>query len=143
MEHSFHHRLLLAQTVFQKQVVLEASACGLLPGQSKVLDYLLDHDGCEQKILGEEFRLEPATVTGILKRMEEAGLIERRMLDGNRKSRYVYLTEKGRYAAEHTVRPILSGWEEKALMGLTEQEREILLRGLEKIYENLTKGSRI
>ena len=67
MDHSFHHCLLLAQTVFQKQVVLEAAEAGLLPGQSKILDYLLSHDGCEQKALGEAFHLEAATVTGILR----------------------------------------------------------------------------
>lgn len=50
MDNSFHHCLLLAQTVFQKQVVLEAAEQGLLPGQSKILDYLLSHDGCEQKV---------------------------------------------------------------------------------------------
>ena len=54
MEKSFHHLLLLAQTVFQKQVVLEASAQGLLPGQSKMLDFLLEYDGCEQKLLGKK-----------------------------------------------------------------------------------------
>ena len=96
MDHSFHHCLLLAQTVFQKQVVLEAAEHGLLPGQSKILDYLLSHDGCEQKSLGEAFHLEAATVTGILRRMDEAGLIKKRVNEGNRKSQYVFLTEKGK-----------------------------------------------
>lgn len=140
MEKSFHHLLLLAQTVFQKQVVLEASEQGLLPGQSKILDYLADHDGCEQKILGQKFHLEPATVTGILKRMEESGLIRRQTLEGNKKSRYVYLTEKGKEAAVSTVRPIFSTCEAQALAGLTEEEQEILCRGLERIYENMMKG---
>ena len=140
MEKSFHHLLLLAQTVFQKQVVLEASEQGLLPGQSKILDYLADHDGCEQKILGQKFHLEPATVTGNLKRMEESGLIYRQNLEGNKKSRYVYLTEKGKELALFTVRPIFSVCEAQALAGLTEEEQEILCRGLERIYENMMKG---
>lgn len=142
MDHSFHHCLLLAQTVFQKQVVFEAAAQGLLPGQSKILDYLLSHDGCEQKLLGEAFHLEAATVTGILRRMEEAGLVEKRVRDGNRKSQYVFLTEKGREVAAETVRPILRNCEKQALDGITEEEKAILLKGLQKIYENMTKGSK-
>lgn len=140
MEKSFHHLLLLAQTVFQKQVVLEAAEQGLLPGQSKILDYLADHDGCEQKLLGQKFHLEPATVTGILKRMEESGLICRQNLEGNKKSRYVYLTEKGKRLAFSTVRPIFSACEVRALAGLSGEEQEILFHGLEKIYENMMKG---
>ena len=123
MDNSFHHCLLLAQTVFQKQVVLEAAEQGLLPGQSKILDYLLSHDGCEQKALGEAFHLEAATVTGILRRMDESGLIEKHVKEGNRKSQYVFLTEKGRKMAAETVRPIMKSCEERALDGITEEEK--------------------
>lgn len=140
MDDSFHHRLLLTQTVFQKQVVFEAAEQGLLPGQSKILDYLLSHDGCEQKTLGEDFHLEAATVTGILRRMDEAGLIEKHVREGNRKSQYVFLTEKGRRIATESVRPILAACEDQALEGFTEEERNVLLNGLQKIYENMTKG---
>ena len=115
---------------------------GLLPGQSKILDYLLSHDGCEQKSLGEAFHLEAATVTGILRRMDEAGLIKKRVKEGNRKSQYVFLTEKGRKMAAETVRPIMKSCEEQALEGITEEEKAILLKGLQKIYENMTKGSK-
>ena len=115
---------------------------GLLPGQSKILDYLLSHDGCEQKVLGEAFHLEAATVTGILRRMDEAGLIEKHVKEGNRKSQYVFLTEKGRKMAAETVRPIMKSCEERALDGITEEEKAILLKGLQKIYENMTKGSK-
>lgn len=142
MDNSFHHCLLLAQTVFQKQVVLEAAEQGLLPGQSKILDYLFSHDGCEQKALGEAFHLEAATVTGILRRMDEARLIEKHVKEGNRKSQYVFLTEKGRKMAAETVRPIMKSCEERALDGITEEEKAILLKGLQKIYENMTKGSK-
>ena len=130
MDNSFHHCLLLAQTVFQKQVVLEAAEQGLLPGQSKILDYLLSHDGCEQKVLGEAFHLEAAR------------LIEKHVKEGNRKSQYVFLTVKGRKMAAETVRPIMKSCEERALDGITEEEKAILLKGLQKIYENMTKGSK-
>lgn len=90
----------------------------------------------------EAFHLEAATVTGILRRMDEARLIEKHVKEGNRKSQYVFLTEKGRKMAAETVRPIMKSCEERALDGITEEEKAILLKGLQKIYENMTKGSK-
>lgn len=44
--------------------------------------------------------------------------------------------------AAETVRPIMKSCEERALVGITEEEKAILLKGLQKIYENMTKGSK-
>ena len=101
---------------------------------------LAEHDGCEQKTLGTVFHLEAATVTGILRRMEEAGLTERRIREGNRKSQYVFLTEHGKKVVQEIVQPILYGAETKALEGFTEEETERLIEYLRRIYCNMTKG---
>ena len=138
--HTFHRCLLLAQTVMQKYIMAETAQRGMLPGQSKILDYLAEHDGCEQKTLGTVFHLEAATVTGILRRMEEAGLTERRIQEGNRKSQYVFLTEHGKKVVQEIVQPILYGAETKALEGFTEEETERLIEYLRRIYCNMTKG---
>ena len=138
MQNGFHHQLLVAQALFQKKVVAQTCMLGLLPGQSKILDYLDSHDGCEQKSLGEIFCLEPATVTGILRRMEQAGLIERRGKSGNRKSNYVFLTEKGKTAAA-AVKEIFRECETAALESVSEAEQALFLEILQKISQNLTK----
>ncbi|MGI5894134.1 MAG: MarR family winged helix-turn-helix transcriptional regulator [Candidatus Merdivicinus sp.] len=138
METTFHHLILTVQNTFQKKIVSKAAESDLLPGQSKFLDYLEDHDGCEQKILGEVFHLEGATVTGILQRMEQNGLIERRSQNGNRKSNYVFLTEKGK-AACTIVRNIFAEYERCAFSGISSAEQEFFLEILQKIYQNLTK----
>ncbi len=142
MQNGFHHLLLIAQTLFQKKVVTRAGELGLLPGQSKILDYLDNHDGCEQKSLGEIFCLEPATVTGILQRMEQSGLIERRIQNGNRKSNYVFLTEKGKTASA-AVRDIFRECETEALAGISEPERALFLEILQKMGQNLTKEANL
>ena len=51
MEHSLHYLLLYNHAVFQKQIMQHLSGSGLTLGQPKVLDYLLEHDGCIQKEL--------------------------------------------------------------------------------------------
>ena len=79
-------------------------------------------------------------MTGILRRMEEAGLTERRIQEGNRKSQYVFLTEHGKKVVQEIVQPILYGAETKALEGFTEEETERLIEYLRRIYCNMTKG---
>lgn len=138
MEESFHHLLLITQSLFQKKVVAKAGEQGLLPGQAKFLEYLETHDGCEQKILGEVFYLEAATVTGVLQRMEQCGLVERRSRDGNRKSNYVFLTSKGR-AACIQVKELFSDYEQLAFEGITPEQKEQFQEILQKILKNLVK----
>lgn len=50
---------------------------GLSPGQPKILHYLLNHDGCMQRELADACDIEPATVSRLLDKMEEDGLVRR------------------------------------------------------------------
>ncbi|BCN32573.1 MarR family winged helix-turn-helix transcriptional regulator [Anaeromicropila herbilytica] len=138
MNLSLHYLLLLAQNNFQKRVLEKTSNIGLMPGQPKVLDFLKDHDGCEQKEIAKGCCLDPATVTGILGRMETIHLIERKQLPGNRRSLHVFLTETGRKAACDT-EAIFFEIENRALKGITVEEQEDLKKTLFKIYENLNE----
>lgn len=70
--------------------------------------------------------------------METSGLIERRRVDGNRRSLFIYLTEKGKAAAART-QEIFAAAEETALEGISQQEKKILCDLLERVYENLTR----
>ena len=72
---------------------------GLTAGQPKVLDYLKDHDGAGQKEIAAGCHIEAATLTSVLNRMEEKGMIRRQMKNGNRRSLYVFLTDYGRELA--------------------------------------------
>lgn len=53
------------------------NAVGLSPGQPKILHYLLTHDGCMQRELADSCDIEPATVSRLLDKMEEDGLVRR------------------------------------------------------------------
>ena len=82
MDQSFHYLLMAAQGLFQRAVMAELSQAGLTAGQPKVLDYLGQHNGSIQKRIAAGCQIDPATLTGLLGRMEEKGLIERRSQDG-------------------------------------------------------------
>ena len=95
MDRSFHYLLMATQSLFQRSVMAELNGSGLTAGQPKVLDYLGRHDGSVQKAIAAGCQIDPATLTGLLNRMEEKGLIRRCNEDGTRQSLHVYLTEQG------------------------------------------------
>ena len=69
--------------------------------------------------------------------MEDIGLVERRTLNGNRRSLYVFLTEKGKEQVE-LVTEAFSAMEEEAFRGMSETEHETLMRLMHQVYENIS-----
>ena len=139
MEQSFHYLLMADQAVFQKRLLNALKKASLTAGQPKVLDYLNDHDGAGKKEIAAACHIEPATLTSVLNRMEEKGMIERRMRNGNRRSLYVFLTEKGKELSDVVEREFDRA-EEQALAGFSPEEREECRRMLRRICENLTEN---
>ena len=137
MSHSFHYLIMAEHSIFQKELLTRLKDTGLTIGQPKVLDYLKGHDGAGQKEIARGCHIEPGTLTTILNRMEDAGLVERRMLNGNRRSLYVFLTEKGKEQLK-LVTEAFSGMEEEAFRGISETERELFMDLMLRIYENIS-----
>ena len=137
MSHSFHYLIMAEHSIFQKELLNRLKNTGLTIGQPKVLDYLKDHDGAGQKEIARGCQIEPGTLTTILNRMEDAGLVERRMLNGNRRSLYVFLTEKGKGQLK-LVTEAFSAMEEKAFQDISETERATFMRLMHRIYENIS-----
>ena len=86
MDISLHYLTMANQMLIQKRLLERVKASGLTLGQPKVLDYLKNHDGASQKEIAAGCFIEAGSLTSILNRMEEKGLIERRMLNGNRRT---------------------------------------------------------
>lgn len=135
MDLSFHYLIMAEQSLFQKELLAKLKGLGLTIGQPKILDYLQTHDGAEQKDIARGCHVEPGTLTTLLNRMEAGGLVERRMLNGNRRSLYVFMTEKGREQAE-AVAEAFRELEEKAFHGLSGEERREFLDIFTRIYQN-------
>lgn len=135
MEFSFHYLIMAEHSMFQKELLAKLRDSGLTIGQPKILDYLLSHDGAEQKDIAHGCHIEPGTLTTILNRMEKSGLVERRMLNGNRRSFYVFMTEKGKDQAAAVAKAFLE-LEEEAFYGLSEKEREAFMKVFQKVYTN-------
>lgn len=133
---SLHYLLMKSHSVMQRKICSEAQKIGLTSGQPKILDYLHEHEGSDQKTIALYCEIEPATLGSILLRMEQRGLIERRQENGNRRSLFVYLTENGKEVCEK-MHGIFSQKDKQAVGGLSEGEISELKRLLTEICRNL------
>ena len=136
MEESLHYLIMANQALVQKALLERLRPVGLTIGQPKVLDYLKDHDGDSQKEIAGGCHLEAGSLTSILNRMEEKGLIERRMLNGNRRTFHVFLTEAG-WKSQKLVEESFLEIEKQALKGMTQEEFDAYLASSRKIFQNL------
>ena len=137
MNSSFHYLVMAEQAMVQKALLARIKGSGLTLGQPKVLDYLKDHNGASQKDIAGGCHIEAGSLTSILNRMEERGIVERRMLHGNRRSSYVFLTEKGEKLRD-LVTKSFEQIEDEVFQGISEQEKEQFMQTFSRIYENLT-----
>ena len=141
MDDTLHYLIMANQMLVQKALLELLKDTGLTIGQPKILDYLKEHDGSNQKEIAAACFLEAGSLTTILNKMEENGLIERRTLNGNRRSFHIFMTEEGK-AKQKLVDAAFSQIESRALAGVSEEELERFMTVYEKIYSNLQGKNR-
>lgn len=141
MDDSLHYLIMANQMLVQRGLLERLKETGLTIGQPKVLDYLKEHDGSNQKEIARACFLEAGSLTSILNRMEEKGLVERCMLNGNRRSFHVFLTENGKKNQE-LVEEMFAEIEKDALDGISSEEFETFMEVYRKIYGNLLQAER-
>ena len=137
MDTSLHYLTMANQMLIQKRLLERVKASGLTLGQPKVLDYLKDHDGVSQKEIAAGCFIEAGSLTSILNRMEEKGLIERRMLNGNRRTFHIFMTESGK-KSQKLVEEAFVEIEEAAWKDISPEEAEAFMKIYYKIYSNLS-----
>lgn len=136
MDDTLHYLIMANQMLVQKALLEQLKDTSLTIGQPKILDYLKDHDGSNQKEIAKACFLEAGSLTIILNKMEEKGLIERRILNGNRRSFHIFLTEEGKKKQQLVADAFLE-IEKKALSNISEKEYEQFISVYQKIYSNL------
>jgi DNA-binding MarR family transcriptional regulator len=105
-----------------------------------MLRALWDQEGLTHTELSRQLRVQPATITKMLQRMEKAGFVERRHDPDDQRVSRVYLTPAG-WAVREDVQQVWRRLEEEAFASFTGEER-VLLRGLFlRIRDNLTQAA--
>ena len=107
-------------------------------GQATVLCVLANQDGMTQSEIAEQLSVQGATVTHMLQRLEEAGLVIRRRDPEDNRLVRVYLTETG-LQKERSINAQLGDMQELIFKGISERERIILRRWLQQIILNITE----
>jgi DNA-binding MarR family transcriptional regulator len=109
---------------------------GLTGVQWGLLNRLSRADGLVQADLGRRMAIEPATLTGIVQRLEREGWVRRTCDAENRRLQRVWLTEKAR-AALPALQRIQTRHRRRALAGLTPEDLARLEDYLARIEGNL------
>ena len=137
MDDTLHYLIMANQMLVQKALLEQLKDTGLTIGQPKILDYLKEPDGSNQKEIAKACFMEAGSLTTILNKMEEKGLIERRILNGNRRSFHIFLTAVGK-EKQQLVDKAFSEIEKKALTDIPEKDFEQFMSVYNRIYSNLS-----
>ena len=129
---SFHYLSMAVHSMIQKNFMEQVKSSGLTSGQPKVLDYLRDHNGANQKEIAAACHIEPGSLTSVLNRMEEKGLIERRMLDGNRRTFYIFMTDEGSRLKD-LVEDNFASIEKKSFRNISSEDQASFMETFSKI----------
>jgi DNA-binding MarR family transcriptional regulator len=122
------------------QQVCATMIAGALAGEEVVqLEYgsllcLEIEPGMDQRRLAEAMGIDPSHASLIVERLHAKGLIERRIKDGDRRARELYLTRKGRRLWRR-IRPKTNAANERVLAPLAPHERKLLLDLLIRVIE--------
>lgn len=105
-------------------------------GQNRILAVLVMQDGTSQKDLAYLLGIRPQSLTQALETLEAEGFVERKQDEGDKRSRLVYLTEKGRSRADKVAED-RKQYAEDAFSMLSDDEKAQLAAILGKITASL------
>lgn len=106
-----------------------------------ILKYLYDNRDKDvyQKDIEKHFSIGRSTVTTIIQLMEKRNLVRREFVACDARLKKVMLTDKGLKHHDHVVANF-SRTHEDILNGLSMEEKEVLLKLMEKISDNIEGG---
>jgi DNA-binding MarR family transcriptional regulator len=126
--------------LLQKVCDEQDKAYVVTPSQWGALALLANSDGLTVGAISQQRGIDAATVTGIIKRLEQSGLVERRHDREDRRVVKVYLTAEGA-SITAILNPRVATFNDEMLRGFAEEERETLLKNLQHIIVNLTDAA--
>lgn len=105
--------------------------------QMPILEYIIEHDGCNQCEIAEALRVSAQSVALSTKRMQNAGLLVKDVDANNLRRNKLSVTQKGRELTQEC-RNRFDNLDGRMCEGLTQDELDGFCAVLDKMIENLT-----
>ncbi|HEY8553164.1 MAG TPA: MarR family transcriptional regulator [Burkholderiales bacterium] len=127
------YHLRLAQIAIFKDFKQSVGKDGITPGLFGVLVLIEANAGMKQTELARAVHLDRSTVVNVIDNLERMKLVERRAVEGDRRSRALYLTPQGKARLQKLKREVLEH-ERRLARHLSPAEREQLVDLLGRIF---------
>ena len=114
------------------------SGLNITPVQAMVLGFLAEADQIMAGELGKKVELDSATLTGILDRLEAAGLIERKGNPDDRRSIKIHLTQQGKDTG-FEAHKLIEEANKEFLAAFSENEKRDLRSLIHKLREQFSR----
>lgn len=135
--HNLGYRIKLLSQMMSRQFQEQLEPFGLTPCHWIVLCCLWAEDGLPTSTIGERVQQVGGTLTGVLDRMEDRGLVYRQRDERDRRIWRIWLTPAGSSLKAH-LPSIAQNVTEQALTGIDSEERQQLSQLIDRALANLT-----
>ena len=145
-DHSAHHKAMM-ETLMQFRLVLRSmrrhyrsveERCGVSGAQLWVMAQVATSPGVKVGDLAQALGIHQSTVSNILEKLEESGLVERRRVADDRRVVRIFLTTEGNRIVRRAPRP-LRGVLQQALLELPTASLKALNRHLGELTAHLAR----
>ncbi len=113
------------------------SSKGLHFSQLRILEHIIQNEGCTQNDIAEKLDVSPASIALSTKRLQKAGMLRKSEDNENRRCNVLTVTEKGMETLTNCRRD-LELFDEKIFENISEEERLLLNGILERIIKNFS-----
>jgi len=113
--------------------------CSLYPGQHKLLSLIKANEGCTQKELSGKNFVKPATITGMINKLEANHYVYRVIDETDKRIMRVYLTSEGRHLADQADL-FIEDLTDVLVQDFSEEELETFIYYIEKVRNNLNNA---
>lgn len=133
---SLHEKFVQLTHLYYRNTFKILSETGIHPKQIPMLILLSKQDGMSQREISDQLHISAPTVAVSMKRMEKAGIVERKNDEHDQRMVRIYLTAKGKETIEKS-RKCVEDNEKTVFAGFSDSEMCLMKRFFDQMIKNL------